>query len=192
MLFRAHDPLLHIFMGSQPIPGGFFWHWPGIFRSRLWRERVICILFHYGLLHLRPASCRREPLTFLRCLDIYIAERVTRQIAEAEVRSKSGNWLFPSLCELPPSLKLWRTRRRQAILNRVCGNTPRRSPTLLKCILSISSCHLRHKAMRSTWSLLRSTTATARDVELRAPCHANTFGHIHVSMRCRVCERLRS
>jgi hypothetical protein len=49
MLFRAHDPLLHGFVGSQPIRSGFFWDWPGIFRSRLWREPVICVLFHYGL-----------------------------------------------------------------------------------------------------------------------------------------------
>ena len=36
-------------MGSQAISSGFFWHWPGIFRFRLWREHVICVLFHYGL-----------------------------------------------------------------------------------------------------------------------------------------------
>jgi hypothetical protein len=34
---------------SHLILSGFFWDWPGIFRSRLWREPVICVLFHFGL-----------------------------------------------------------------------------------------------------------------------------------------------
>jgi hypothetical protein len=38
MLFRAHNPLLHCFMGSQLIPSGFFWERPGIFRSRRRRK----------------------------------------------------------------------------------------------------------------------------------------------------------
>jgi hypothetical protein len=79
MLFRAHDPLLHGSVGSQPIPSDFFWDWPGIFRSRLWREPVICVLFQYGLRGFHnPVIARKFSKTRLR--------------AEIEERKKAGAW----------------------------------------------------------------------------------------------------
>jgi hypothetical protein len=54
-------------MGSQAISSGFFWHWPGIFRFRLWREHVICVLFHYGLRGFHnPLIARKFSKTRLR------------------------------------------------------------------------------------------------------------------------------
>jgi hypothetical protein len=78
MLFRAHDPLLHFFVGCQAIPGGFFWDWPGTFRW-LWREPVIFVLFHYGLGGFHNRLIARK---FSK----------TRLGAEIEEQKKAGAW----------------------------------------------------------------------------------------------------
>ena len=66
-------------MGSQPISSGFSWDWPGIFRSRRWRDPVIYLLFHYGLRDFHNPLIGRK---FSK----------TRLGAEIEEQKKAGAW----------------------------------------------------------------------------------------------------